>query len=153
MYHILYLDFICKLMYFLSSHLSDVLTAIFCAWRADLWSGSLHYYSVHSQHLIKSTNIRIWNVFNHLIVLVIIPDKEIKSCIYSIVLYSIICVCVCVVLVPGLVENLRAEAISPTCIQASWDLPAHANGPIQSYRLLWSETSTGKEQVSVFLGL
>ncbi|XP_056601741.1 netrin receptor DCC isoform X2 [Triplophysa dalaica] len=49
-------------------------------------------------------------------------------------------------LVPGLVENLRAEAISPTCIQASWDLPAHANGPIQSYRLLWSETSTGKEQ-------
>lgn len=95
MYHILYLDFICKLMYFLSSRLSDVFTAIFCAWRADLWSGSLHYYSVHSQHLIKSTKIRIWNVFNHLIVLVIIPDKGMKSCIYSIVLYSIICVCVC----------------------------------------------------------
>lgn len=58
-----------------------------------------------------------------------------------------------VVLVPGLVENLRVEAISPTCIQASWDPPAHANGPIQSYRLLWTETSTGKEQVSVFLRL
>ncbi|ROL53884.1 Netrin receptor DCC [Anabarilius grahami] len=49
-------------------------------------------------------------------------------------------------LVPGPVENLRAEAASPTSIQASWDPPAHANGPIQSYRLLWTETSTGKEQ-------
>ncbi|XP_073716401.1 netrin receptor DCC isoform X3 [Misgurnus anguillicaudatus] len=49
-------------------------------------------------------------------------------------------------LVPGLVENLQAEASSPTSIQASWDPPAHANSPIQSYRLLWTETSTGKEQ-------
>uniref|UniRef100_A0A8C1SC25 Contactin-3 n=1 Tax=Cyprinus carpio TaxID=7962 RepID=A0A8C1SC25_CYPCA len=49
-------------------------------------------------------------------------------------------------LVPGPVENLRAEAASPTSIQASWDPPSHASGPIQSYRLLWTETSTGKEQ-------
>uniref|UniRef100_A0A673KRW8 DCC netrin 1 receptor n=1 Tax=Sinocyclocheilus rhinocerous TaxID=307959 RepID=A0A673KRW8_9TELE len=49
-------------------------------------------------------------------------------------------------LVPGPVENLRAEAASPSSIQASWDPPSHASGPIQSYRLLWTETSTGKEQ-------
>ncbi|XP_051981424.1 netrin receptor DCC-like isoform X1 [Xyrauchen texanus] len=49
-------------------------------------------------------------------------------------------------LVPSPVENLRAEATSPTAIQALWDPPAHANGPVQSYRLLWTETSSGKEQ-------
>ncbi|XP_073806993.1 netrin receptor DCC isoform X3 [Danio rerio] len=49
-------------------------------------------------------------------------------------------------LVPGPVENLQAEAVSPTSIQASWDPPAPANGPVQSYRLLWTETSSGKEQ-------
>ncbi|XP_056314883.1 netrin receptor DCC [Danio aesculapii] len=49
-------------------------------------------------------------------------------------------------LVPGPVENLQAEAVSPTSIQASWDPPAPVNGPVQSYRLLWTETSSGKEQ-------
>uniref|UniRef100_A0A8B9JM27 DCC netrin 1 receptor n=1 Tax=Astyanax mexicanus TaxID=7994 RepID=A0A8B9JM27_ASTMX len=49
--------------------------------------------------------------------------------------------------VPGPVENLQAEATSPTSIQASWDPPAYANGQIQGYRLLWTETSSGKEQV------
>ncbi|XP_052411768.1 netrin receptor DCC isoform X1 [Carassius gibelio] len=49
-------------------------------------------------------------------------------------------------LVPGPVENLRAEAASPTSIQTSWDPPSHTSGPIQSYRLLWTETSTAKEQ-------
>ncbi|XP_072552129.1 netrin receptor DCC [Salminus brasiliensis] len=48
--------------------------------------------------------------------------------------------------VPGPVENLQAEATSPTSIQASWDPPAYANGQIQGYRLLWTETSSGKEQ-------
>ncbi|KAK2816160.1 hypothetical protein Q7C36_022431 [Tachysurus vachellii] len=54
--------------------------------------------------------------------------------------------------VPGPVENLQAEAMSPTSIQASWDPPAYANGPIQGYRLLWIETSTGKEQSIEVLG-
>uniref|UniRef100_A0A673IJV3 Netrin receptor DCC-like n=1 Tax=Sinocyclocheilus rhinocerous TaxID=307959 RepID=A0A673IJV3_9TELE len=49
-------------------------------------------------------------------------------------------------LVPGPVENLRAEAASASSIQASWDPPSHTSGPVQSYRLLWTETSTGKEQ-------
>ncbi|XP_035382617.1 netrin receptor DCC isoform X2 [Electrophorus electricus] len=54
--------------------------------------------------------------------------------------------------VPGPVENLQAEATSPTSIQASWEPPAYANGPIQGYRLLWTETSTGKEQSVEVLG-
>ncbi|XP_046695181.1 netrin receptor DCC isoform X1 [Silurus meridionalis] len=54
--------------------------------------------------------------------------------------------------VPGPVENLKAEAMSPTSIQASWDPPAYANGPIQGYRLLWTETSSGKEQSIEVLG-
>ncbi|XP_047665587.1 netrin receptor DCC [Tachysurus fulvidraco] len=54
--------------------------------------------------------------------------------------------------VPGPVENLQAVAMSPTSIQASWDPPAYANGPIQGYRLLWIETSSGKEQSIEVLG-
>ncbi|KAK1787269.1 hypothetical protein P4O66_002779 [Electrophorus voltai] len=54
--------------------------------------------------------------------------------------------------VPSPVENLQAEATSPTSIQASWEPPAYANGPIQGYRLLWTETSTGKEQSVEVLG-
>ncbi|XP_045069819.1 netrin receptor DCC-like [Coregonus clupeaformis] len=48
--------------------------------------------------------------------------------------------------VPGPVENLRVESISPTSIQASWDVPSYANGPLLGYRLLWTETPSGKEQ-------
>uniref|UniRef100_A0AAR2LLD9 DCC netrin 1 receptor n=1 Tax=Pygocentrus nattereri TaxID=42514 RepID=A0AAR2LLD9_PYGNA len=54
--------------------------------------------------------------------------------------------------VPGPVENLQAEATSPTSIQASWDPPAYGNGPIQGYRLLWTEMSSGKEQSVEVLG-
>ncbi|XP_064863729.1 netrin receptor DCC [Oncorhynchus nerka] len=49
-------------------------------------------------------------------------------------------------LVPGPVENLQVESISPTSIQASWDAPVYANGPLLGYRLLWTETPSGKEQ-------
>ncbi|XP_055754341.1 netrin receptor DCC-like, partial [Salvelinus fontinalis] len=49
--------------------------------------------------------------------------------------------------VPGPVENLHVEPISPTSIQASWDAPAYANGPLLGYRLLWTEIPSGKEQV------
>ncbi|XP_071198461.1 netrin receptor DCC-like [Salvelinus alpinus] len=48
--------------------------------------------------------------------------------------------------VPGPVENLQVESISPTSIQASWDAPAYANGPLLGYRLLWTEIPSGKEQ-------
>ncbi|XP_015219478.2 netrin receptor DCC isoform X2 [Lepisosteus oculatus] len=48
--------------------------------------------------------------------------------------------------VPGQVESPHAVAMSPTSIQASWEAPAYANGPIQGYRLFWTETSTDKEQ-------
>uniref|UniRef100_A0A8C1VQZ4 DCC netrin 1 receptor n=1 Tax=Cyprinus carpio TaxID=7962 RepID=A0A8C1VQZ4_CYPCA len=57
------------------------------------------------------------------------------------------------ILVPGPVENLRAEAASASSIQASWDPPSHTSGPVQSYRLLWTETSTGKEQNVEVVGL
>ncbi|XP_052314585.1 netrin receptor DCC [Oncorhynchus keta] len=49
-------------------------------------------------------------------------------------------------LVPGPVENLQVESISPTSIRASWDAPVYANGPLLGYRLLWTETPSGKEQ-------
>uniref|UniRef100_A0A8C7FUQ8 DCC netrin 1 receptor n=1 Tax=Oncorhynchus kisutch TaxID=8019 RepID=A0A8C7FUQ8_ONCKI len=48
--------------------------------------------------------------------------------------------------VPGPVENLQVGSISPTSIQASWDAPVYANGPLLGYRLLWTETPSGKEQ-------
>ncbi|KAM6985917.1 netrin receptor DCC [Aplochiton taeniatus] len=48
--------------------------------------------------------------------------------------------------VPGAVENLQGEAMSPTAVQASWDPPTHANGPLLGYRLLWIEAASGKEQ-------
>ncbi|XP_064163524.1 netrin receptor DCC isoform X1 [Anguilla rostrata] len=49
--------------------------------------------------------------------------------------------------VPGPVENLQAEAVSPTSIQISWDPPAYVNSPIQGYRILWKETVAETEQV------
>ncbi|XP_028829470.1 netrin receptor DCC isoform X3 [Denticeps clupeoides] len=54
--------------------------------------------------------------------------------------------------VPGPVENLVADATSPTAIQATWDPPAYANGPVQGYRLVWTETSSGKEQSIEVIG-
>ncbi|XP_045548618.1 netrin receptor DCC isoform X4 [Salmo salar] len=48
--------------------------------------------------------------------------------------------------VPGPVENLQVESISPTSIQASWDAPVYANGPLLGYRLLWTEIPSRKEQ-------
>uniref|UniRef100_A0AAZ3QRX7 Netrin receptor DCC n=1 Tax=Oncorhynchus tshawytscha TaxID=74940 RepID=A0AAZ3QRX7_ONCTS len=46
--------------------------------------------------------------------------------------------------VPGPVENLQVGSISPTSIQASWDAPGYANGPLLGYRLLWTETPSYK---------
>ncbi|XP_058473189.1 netrin receptor DCC isoform X3 [Solea solea] len=48
--------------------------------------------------------------------------------------------------VPSRVESVRAEPLSPTSVQVSWDPPTQPNGPVLSYRLLWSESPTGKEQ-------
>ncbi|XP_043944949.1 netrin receptor DCC [Protopterus annectens] len=48
--------------------------------------------------------------------------------------------------VPGPLENLKAIATSPTSIFVSWDPPAYTSSPIQGYRLLCTESSTGKEQ-------
>uniref|UniRef100_A0A3B3D354 DCC netrin 1 receptor n=1 Tax=Oryzias melastigma TaxID=30732 RepID=A0A3B3D354_ORYME len=48
--------------------------------------------------------------------------------------------------VPSRVESLRALALSPTSIQVSWEPPSHPNGPILGYRLLWTESPSGKEQ-------
>lgn len=45
-------------------------------------------------------------------------------------------------------ESLRADALSPTSAQVSWEPPAQANGPVLGYRLLWTESPSGKEQVS-----
>ncbi|KAM4634159.1 netrin receptor DCC [Polymixia lowei] len=48
--------------------------------------------------------------------------------------------------VPSQVEGLYAESLSPSSIQVSWDPPAQPNGPILGYRLLWTESPSGKEQ-------
>ncbi|XP_029921589.1 netrin receptor DCC, partial [Myripristis murdjan] len=48
--------------------------------------------------------------------------------------------------VPGPVQALRAEPLSPTSVQVSWEPPLQPNGPVLGYRLLWSERPSGKEQ-------
>ncbi|XP_078533874.1 netrin receptor DCC [Lissotriton helveticus] len=48
--------------------------------------------------------------------------------------------------VPGPVENPKAVSTSPTSILISWESPAYANGPVQGYRVLCTETITGREQ-------
>uniref|UniRef100_A0A3B5AXF9 Contactin-3 n=1 Tax=Stegastes partitus TaxID=144197 RepID=A0A3B5AXF9_9TELE len=48
--------------------------------------------------------------------------------------------------VPSRVESLRAAALSPTSVQVNWEPPSHPNGPVLGYRLLWTESPSGKEQ-------
>ncbi|XP_071990248.1 netrin receptor DCC isoform X4 [Engystomops pustulosus] len=48
--------------------------------------------------------------------------------------------------VPGPVENLQVISTSPTSILITWEPPAYANGPVQGYRLLCTETISGREQ-------
>ncbi|KAG9488366.1 hypothetical protein GDO78_007922 [Eleutherodactylus coqui] len=48
--------------------------------------------------------------------------------------------------VPGPVENLQVISTSPTSILISWEPPAYANGPVQGYRVLCTETISGREQ-------
>ncbi|XP_074473504.1 netrin receptor DCC isoform X2 [Sebastes fasciatus] len=48
--------------------------------------------------------------------------------------------------VPSRVESLQAEALSPTSVQVSWEPPSQPNGPVLGYRLLWTESPSGKEQ-------
>ncbi|MEQ2278601.1 hypothetical protein AMECASPLE_000568 [Ameca splendens] len=55
--------------------------------------------------------------------------------------------------VPSRVESLRALALSPTSIQVSWEPPSLPNGPVQGYRLLWTESPSGKEQSVEVSGL
>ncbi|MED6236773.1 hypothetical protein ATANTOWER_013985, partial [Ataeniobius toweri] len=55
--------------------------------------------------------------------------------------------------VPSRVEPLRALALSPTSIQVSWEPPSLPNGPVLGYRLLWTESPSGKEQSVEVSGL
>ncbi|XP_072228705.1 netrin receptor DCC isoform X2 [Leuresthes tenuis] len=55
--------------------------------------------------------------------------------------------------VPSRVESSRALALSPTSIQVSWEPPSYPNGPILGYRLLWTESPSGKEQSVEVSGL
>uniref|UniRef100_A0A8C6KLN6 DCC netrin 1 receptor n=1 Tax=Nothobranchius furzeri TaxID=105023 RepID=A0A8C6KLN6_NOTFU len=55
--------------------------------------------------------------------------------------------------VPSRVESLQASALSPTSIQVSWEPPNQPNGPILGYRLLWTESPSGKEQSVEVSGL
>uniref|UniRef100_A0A8C4EJ93 Netrin receptor DCC n=1 Tax=Dicentrarchus labrax TaxID=13489 RepID=A0A8C4EJ93_DICLA len=48
--------------------------------------------------------------------------------------------------VPSRVESLQAVALSPTSVQVSWEPPSQPNGPVLGYRLLWTESPSGKEQ-------
>uniref|UniRef100_A0A8C4EIZ9 Netrin receptor DCC n=1 Tax=Dicentrarchus labrax TaxID=13489 RepID=A0A8C4EIZ9_DICLA len=50
--------------------------------------------------------------------------------------------------VPSRVESLQAVALSPTSVQVSWEPPSQPNGPVLGYRLLWTESPSGKEQVN-----
>lgn len=56
--------------------------------------------------------------------------------------------CVSTVQVPSRVESLRVDSLSPTSVQVSWEPPSQPNGPVLGYRLLWTESPSGKEQVS-----
>ncbi|MEQ2169505.1 hypothetical protein GOODEAATRI_025836, partial [Goodea atripinnis] len=56
-------------------------------------------------------------------------------------------------IVPSKVESLRALALSPTSIQVSWEPPSLPNGPVLGYRLLWTESPSGKEQSVEVSGL
>uniref|UniRef100_A0A665TCZ0 DCC netrin 1 receptor n=1 Tax=Echeneis naucrates TaxID=173247 RepID=A0A665TCZ0_ECHNA len=47
--------------------------------------------------------------------------------------------------VPSRVECLQAETLSPTSVQVSWEPPSQPNGPILGYRLLWTESPSGKD--------
>ncbi|XP_037548460.1 netrin receptor DCC [Nematolebias whitei] len=55
--------------------------------------------------------------------------------------------------VPSRVESLRALALSPTSIQVRWEPPGFPNGPVLGYRLLWTESPSGKEQSVEVSGL
>ncbi|XP_060916621.1 netrin receptor DCC [Labrus mixtus] len=55
--------------------------------------------------------------------------------------------------VPSRVESFQAEALSPTSVQVSWEPPAQPNGPVLGYRLLWTESPSGKEQSVEVSGL
>uniref|UniRef100_A0A665TNK5 DCC netrin 1 receptor n=1 Tax=Echeneis naucrates TaxID=173247 RepID=A0A665TNK5_ECHNA len=55
--------------------------------------------------------------------------------------------------VPSRVECLQAETLSPTSVQVSWEPPSQPNGPILGYRLLWTESPSGKEQSVEVSGL
>uniref|UniRef100_A0A8C6XTR2 DCC netrin 1 receptor n=1 Tax=Naja naja TaxID=35670 RepID=A0A8C6XTR2_NAJNA len=55
--------------------------------------------------------------------------------------------------VPGPVENLQAVSVSPTSILITWEPPAYANGPVQGYKLYYTEGPTGKEQTVEVNGL
>lgn len=66
----------------------------------------------------------------------------------SVFVSSVLFLCVSTVQVPNRVESLQAEALSPTSIQVSWEPPSQPNGPILGYRLLWTESPSGKERVS-----
>ncbi|XP_068608859.1 netrin receptor DCC [Brachionichthys hirsutus] len=48
--------------------------------------------------------------------------------------------------VPNKVESLKAEALSATSAQVIWDPPSQPNSPVLGYRLLWTESPSGKEQ-------
>uniref|UniRef100_UPI003AAF5F90 netrin receptor DCC-like n=1 Tax=Centroberyx gerrardi TaxID=166262 RepID=UPI003AAF5F90 len=48
--------------------------------------------------------------------------------------------------VPSQVESLQAESLSPTSVQVSWEPPVQPNGPLLGYRLVWTESPSGKEQ-------
>ncbi|XP_068191421.1 netrin receptor DCC [Antennarius striatus] len=48
--------------------------------------------------------------------------------------------------VPNRVEALKAEALSATSAQVTWAPPTQPNGPVLGYRLLWTESPSGKEQ-------
>ncbi|XP_075993488.1 netrin receptor DCC [Genypterus blacodes] len=49
--------------------------------------------------------------------------------------------------VPSSVVSLRAEPVSPTSVQLSWEPPAEPNAPLLGYRVIWTESPTAKEQM------
>ena len=48
---------------------------------------------------------------------------------------------------PTVVENLRADGVSPTSIRVSWDLPLFPNAPITDYIVYYSKISDDTDRI------
>lgn len=60
---------------------------------------------------------------------------------------AFLCVFFLPVQVPGPAPNLQAVSNSPTSVSVNWDKPLTGNGELLTYKLYYTDTSIGNEQV------